>query len=74
MLCMQCRLRDRVGNHRYVTLLYEQPSLMNVSALPAYDSDASTRFNFDIRGWAAARGMSAPLGANFWITHNSTGI
>ena len=50
--------------HRYVQLLFQQPSNLNISA--ADFADTQKRFNFDVASFMSKNGVSAPVAANFF--------
>jgi hypothetical protein len=50
--------------HRYVQLLFQQPS--NLSISEADFADTQNRFNFDVASFMATNGVSAPVAANFF--------
>jgi hypothetical protein len=50
--------------HRYVQLLFQQPSSLSISAADFADTQA--RFNFDVASFMSKNGVSAPVAANFF--------
>jgi phosphatidylethanolamine-binding protein (PEBP) family uncharacterized protein len=51
--------------HRYVQLLFQQPSSLKVSATVFQNTQA--RLNFDINAFMNSNGVSAPIAANFFM-------
>ena len=51
--------------HRYVELLFKQPSNFSVSA--STFADMSARINFDTEAFMSKNGLSAPVAANFFL-------
>jgi hypothetical protein len=50
--------------HRYVQLLFQQPSDLSIST--ADFADTNNRFNFDVPSFMSENGVSAPVAANFF--------
>lgn len=57
--------------HRYVELLFEQPSSFQLAASDFADRQA--RFNFDITNFMEENGLAEPLAANFFTVDGQTG-
>ena len=57
--------------HRYVDLLYVQPSNFSIPAAFAGFNDTN-RVLFSIDKFAAAAGLGNPVAVNYWLTSNKT--
>jgi hypothetical protein len=57
--------------HRYVELLFAQPTTLNVQASDFADTQA--RFNFDIVSFGQQNGLGEPLAANFFTVDGRAG-
>jgi hypothetical protein len=57
--------------HRYVQLLFAQPSKLNVQA--SAFSDTQARFNFEIASFAKTMGLGEPVAGNFFMVDGKAG-